>query len=743
KVVNKLGGNSRVNNQNLWKEVMEKMDLPSLGTQGPSQVKQAYKRYLENFDTFNRKLGCTVFSSPRESMVTTGSDATARPSRSMIRRHSNTKKDSSSEEDKDDKDDESDETDTESGSDECREEKENFVSQLYKFMEENGSPILKSPTVGRANLDLYQLFNVVQKLGGFSRVMNQNQWKEVANKMDLKNVTAQTPNLLRAAYKRYLESYEKYHNKHGNSSVISRTISRDSVVTHETIIYPGGSRTESITPARGGRGRVASRQAPQKEMKEIESSEEESDEDSDPPQSTNKTDGTEGRNVRRQSRQSYKDLSDEEVIDLTDSSDDEKKKPSNTIKKQPPKRVKKKDHLTSDEEEKVANTQVPKKRGPVARKQPVQKDKANERKPVAPAATKRTTQINARKPSSKTDMKIKSKEYISDDDSDDSTGGSPISKPKLISEIKPPILKDDIKSDESSDDSEGRLVISSSPPKPKINNNARKANTRKGVGKLSSDCSDDSDASHNSKKIVNSSRRNTAHKEPTASKRSTAVKEKKKIYGFSSDDSEEKGSNGSFGKKREVPPTKQHPISSPSKDSKMIYDFSDDDSDEDKLVISDIVKKARPSSRTSTERDKKNNDIYSNEESEDDSEASNFEKKITPNSRKPSNIKEKKNNENISDTDDSDDSSEDDTEAKDSFVAQLFSFTESSGNPINEEPKVGDHDLDLYKLYKVVERHGGSTRVNNQNLWHDVASNMGLAELPGDVAAQIKAAYRK
>merc|ERR1711874_376092 len=118
------------------------------------------------------------------------------------------------------------------------------------------------------------------------------------------------------------------------------------------------------------------------------------------------------------------------------------------------KQVKKKEN-SSDEDEKVADTKVPKKRGPVARKQIVQKDKVIERKPAAPAATKRVAQTNARKLSSKTDTQFKSKEYISDDDSDDSTGGSPISKPKIVSEIKPPILKDDNKSDESSDDSEG------------------------------------------------------------------------------------------------------------------------------------------------------------------------------------------------------------------------------------------------------------------------------------------------
>merc|ERR1739840_30085 len=97
------------------------------------------------------------------------------------------------------------------------------------------------------------------------------------------------------------------------------------------------------TPARS-RGRVASRQAPQKEMKDVESSDEESDNESDSPQGTNKTDGPEGRNVRRQSRQSmedgkktYKALPDEESEDLSDTSDESKNKTSN-VKKQPTKK---------------------------------------------------------------------------------------------------------------------------------------------------------------------------------------------------------------------------------------------------------------------------------------------------------------------------------------------------------------------------------------------------------------------
>lgn len=52
------------------------------------------------------------------------------------------------------------------------------------------------------------LFQVVQKLGGFNRVMNQNQWKVVSNKMQLQSLGSQAPNHIKAAYKRCVFVYD-------------------------------------------------------------------------------------------------------------------------------------------------------------------------------------------------------------------------------------------------------------------------------------------------------------------------------------------------------------------------------------------------------------------------------------------------------------------------------------------------------------------------------------------------------
>lgn len=47
-----------------------------------------------------------------------------------------------------------------SSDDEPREEKDHFVAQLYKFMDDRGTPINKGPTIGTRDVDLYKLFKV-------------------------------------------------------------------------------------------------------------------------------------------------------------------------------------------------------------------------------------------------------------------------------------------------------------------------------------------------------------------------------------------------------------------------------------------------------------------------------------------------------------------------------------------------------------------------------------------------------
>lgn len=104
--------------------------------------------------------------------------------------------------------------------DEPSEEKDRFVAQLYKFMDERGTPINKGPSMAGRDLNLYRLFRVVSKLGGCNRVTNHNQWKTVYCRLGLPSPANQTnAHLLRGAYKKYLQSFEDFYRKLGCTMV--------------------------------------------------------------------------------------------------------------------------------------------------------------------------------------------------------------------------------------------------------------------------------------------------------------------------------------------------------------------------------------------------------------------------------------------------------------------------------------------------------------------------------------------
>ncbi|CAN7993811.1 unnamed protein product, partial [Ixodes pacificus] len=108
--------------------------------------------------------------------------------------------------DEDEQDSQSDVSD-----DEPSEEKDRFVAQLYKFMDERGTPINKGPAMGGRDLNLYRLFRVVGKLGGCNRVTNHNQWRDVYRRLGLPAPTQANTNLLRGAYKKYVWRLDKHY----------------------------------------------------------------------------------------------------------------------------------------------------------------------------------------------------------------------------------------------------------------------------------------------------------------------------------------------------------------------------------------------------------------------------------------------------------------------------------------------------------------------------------------------------
>ncbi|RZC38979.1 AT-rich interactive domain-containing protein 4B, partial [Asbolus verrucosus] len=107
-------------------------------------------------------------------------------------------------------DSDSEENYSDSSDDEPNEEKDRFVAQLYKFMDDSGTPLNKSPMIGNKDVDLHKLFRVVHKSGGYNRVTNQNKWRSITTRLKLPNNQI-TYNQVKSVYKKCLLSYESFY----------------------------------------------------------------------------------------------------------------------------------------------------------------------------------------------------------------------------------------------------------------------------------------------------------------------------------------------------------------------------------------------------------------------------------------------------------------------------------------------------------------------------------------------------
>ncbi|KAM7543109.1 hypothetical protein Aperf_G00000018446 [Anoplocephala perfoliata] len=82
-------------------------------------------------------------------------------------------------------------------------------------------------------------------------------------------------------------------------------------------------------------------------------------------------------------------------------------------------------------------------------------------------------------------------------------------------------------------------------------------------------------------------------------------------------------------------------------------------------------------------------------------------------------------------------------EARDRWIATLYRFMDQRRTPINKAPSIANKDLDLYKLFRKVDRFGGFHRVSTQMKWPAVYSEMDLP--PGFTAGpkSLQTAFKK
>lgn len=104
----------------------------------------------------------------------------------------------------------SDDNYSDSSDDEPTEEKDHFVAQLYKFMDDRGTPLNKTPTIAQKDVDFYKLFRLVHKMGGYNRVSNKTKWKSVTGRLKLPQ-TQSAYNQVKQVYKKCLLSYEAFY----------------------------------------------------------------------------------------------------------------------------------------------------------------------------------------------------------------------------------------------------------------------------------------------------------------------------------------------------------------------------------------------------------------------------------------------------------------------------------------------------------------------------------------------------
>uniref|UniRef100_A0A8C5FM11 AT-rich interaction domain 4B n=1 Tax=Gadus morhua TaxID=8049 RepID=A0A8C5FM11_GADMO len=121
---------------------------------------------------------------------------------------------SSSEDEEDEEEEEEQEEDASSEEEEEVEpfpgERENFLQQLYKFMEDRGTPINKRPVLGYRNLNLFKLYRLVHKLGGFDSIESGSVWKQVYQDLGIPVLNSAAGYNVKCAYRKYLNGFEEY-----------------------------------------------------------------------------------------------------------------------------------------------------------------------------------------------------------------------------------------------------------------------------------------------------------------------------------------------------------------------------------------------------------------------------------------------------------------------------------------------------------------------------------------------------
>ncbi|XP_043225272.1 AT-rich interactive domain-containing protein 3C-like [Amphibalanus amphitrite] len=91
-----------------------------------------------------------------------------------------------------------------------------FLDELFRFMQNRGTPINRLPIMAKQVLDLYELYNLVVARGGLVEVINKKLWQEIIKGLKLPSSITSAAFTLRTQYMKYL--YPQECQKEGLSS---------------------------------------------------------------------------------------------------------------------------------------------------------------------------------------------------------------------------------------------------------------------------------------------------------------------------------------------------------------------------------------------------------------------------------------------------------------------------------------------------------------------------------------------
>ncbi|XP_012824464.2 AT-rich interactive domain-containing protein 4A isoform X1 [Xenopus tropicalis] len=89
-------------------------------------------------------------------------------------------------------------------------ERDIFLQQLYKFMEDRGTPINKPPVLGYKDLNLFKLFRLVYQQGGCDNIESGAVWKQIYMDLGIPILNSAASYNVKTAYKKYLYGFEEY-----------------------------------------------------------------------------------------------------------------------------------------------------------------------------------------------------------------------------------------------------------------------------------------------------------------------------------------------------------------------------------------------------------------------------------------------------------------------------------------------------------------------------------------------------